>query len=101
MFTLRPLPGFTQWLEGLREVKVRSVIAARIQRLARGLPGDIKPVGARVSELRIHLGAGWRVYFPRHGKQVIVLLAGGSKRTQAQDIERALALAAQLSTLAE
>jgi len=97
MYELKPLPAFVQWLQSLRDAQIRAVISARLQRLARGLPGDVKPVGMGVSELRIHLGAGWRVYFTRHDKQVIVLLAGGSKRTQKQDIARALALAAQLS----
>jgi len=97
MYELKPLPAFAQWLQSLPDAQIRAVISARLQRLARGLPGDVKPIGMGVSELRIHLGAGWRVYFTRHGKQVIVLLAGGSKRTQKRDIERALALAAQLS----
>jgi putative addiction module killer protein len=58
--------------------------------------GDVEPVGGGVSELRIHLGAGWRIYFTQRGKEVIVLLAGGSKRTQKTDIKRAKDLAAQL-----
>ena len=72
------------------------MVVARIKRLERGLLGDAEPVGEGVSELRIHVGAGWRVYFTKRGTQVIVLLAGGSKRTQAADIKRARKLAAQL-----
>jgi putative addiction module killer protein len=72
------------------------VIVARIKRLEQGLAGDVKPVGAGISELRIGFGAGWRVYFILRGPQLIVLLAGRSKRTQKGDIKRAKALAALL-----
>ncbi len=96
MFTLKPLPQFSDWLDRLPDTTVRSVVIARLKRLELGLMGDVEPVGEGVSELRIHLGAGWRVYFTRRGKQVIVLLAGGSKRSQKRDIERAKALAALL-----
>lgn len=96
MFSVRRLPEFTAWLDSLADATVRGIIVARIKRLERGLMGDVEPVGAGVSELRIHVGAGWRVYFTQCGAQLIVLLAGGSKRTQKRDIKRAKALAALL-----
>ena len=96
MFSIKPLPEFTEWLDGLPDASVRGVVAARIKRLERGLMGDVEPVGEGVSELRIHFGAGWRIYFVQRGVQLIVLLAGGSKRTQKADIKRAKALAALL-----
>jgi putative addiction module killer protein len=96
MFSVRSLPEFTQWLDALSDASVRGVVAARIKRLERGLMGDVEPVGDGVSELRIHFGAGWRIYFVQRGMQLIVLLAGGSKRSQKADIKRAKALAALL-----
>ncbi len=96
MFTVKSLPAFTDWHDGLPDAVVRSVIAARIKRLGLGLMGDVGPVGEGVFELRIHLGAGWRVYFTQRGSQLIVLLAAGSKRAQKSDIKRAKALAALL-----
>jgi len=96
MFSIRPLPEFTSWIDGLKDEKVRGVVVARIKRLELGLMGDVEPAGGGVSELRIHFGAGWRVYFTQRGTQIIVLLAGGSKRTQKKDIQRAKALAARI-----
>ncbi|MEO6307849.1 MAG: type II toxin-antitoxin system RelE/ParE family toxin [Nitrospiraceae bacterium] len=96
MYSIKSLPEFTAWLDSLTDELVRGVIAARIKRLALGLMGDVEPVGGGVSELRIHIGAGWRVYFVQRGREVIVLLAGGSKRTQKADIKRAKALASRL-----
>ena len=96
MYSIRPLPSFTAWIDGLRDESLRGVVVARIKRLERGLMGDVQPVGEGVSELRIHLGAGWRLYFTQRGPQVVVLLAGGSKRTQKKDIMRAKTLAALL-----
>ncbi len=96
MFAIKPLPEFTEWLNGLADAAVRGVVVARIKRLERGLIGDVEPVGEGVSELRIHVGAGWRVYFVQRGAYVIVLLGGGSKRTQKNDIKRAKTLAARL-----
>ena len=96
MQSIKALPEFTSWLDGLADTTVRGVVVARIKRLELGLVGDVEPVGEGISELRIHVGAGWRVYFTRRGAQIIVLLAGGSKRTQASDIKRAKKLAALL-----
>ncbi len=96
MYSIKPLPEFTAWLDALADEPVRAVIAARVKRLALGLMGDVEPVGEGVSELRIHFGGGWRVYFVQRGKEVIVLLAGGSKRTQKADIKRAKVLASRL-----
>jgi putative addiction module killer protein len=101
MFDVRPLPEFTTWLDDLTDTRVRGAVLARIDRLELGLKGDIEPVGEGVSEMRIHLGAGWRVYFTQRGTQLIVLLAGGSKRAQKRDIKRAKALAASLDLTEE
>ena len=96
MLSIKPLPEFIAWLDNLPDAAVRGVVVARIKRLERGLLGDVESVGEGVSELRIHIGAGWRVYFTQRGTQLIVLLVGGSKRTQKSDIKRAKALAALL-----
>jgi putative addiction module killer protein len=96
MALLKPLPQFSAWLDGLADLGVRGVVIARLKRLELGLMGDVEPVGEGVSELRIHLGAGWRVYFTQRGACVVILLAGGSKRSQKRDIKHAKALAALL-----
>lgn len=96
MFTVKALPEFTAWLDQMPDATTRGVVVARIKRLERGLFGDVEPVGDGVSELRIHVGAGWRVCFTQRGRQLVVLLAGGSKGTQRSDIRRAKALAALL-----
>jgi putative addiction module killer protein len=96
MFSIRPVPEFTIWIDSLKDEKLLGLVVARIKRLERGLMGDVQPVGGGVSELRIHVGAGWRLYFTQRGTQIIVLLVGGSKRTQKKDIQRAKALAAAL-----
>jgi putative addiction module killer protein len=83
-------------MAGLGDHVGRAKIAARIDRLALGNPGDVKPVGEGVSELRIHYGPGYRVYFARRGETLIVLLCGGDKSTQAKDIKTAKMLAANL-----
>ena len=71
MISMKPTTEFTAWLDGLADITVCSVIVARIKRLALGLTGDVAPVGKGISELRIHVGAGWRIYFVQHGTQVI------------------------------
>lgn len=83
-------------MDGLPDAKVRAIVAARVRRLSFGHAGDVAPVGEGVSELRIHVGSGWRVYFVQRGSEVIVLLAGGSKKSQTADIRKAKALAKTL-----
>lgn len=80
----------------MRDIHARARILARIERLAAGNPGDVKPVGEGVSEMRIDYGPGYRVYYKKHGREVVILLAGGDKRSQASDIKTALHLARNL-----
>ena len=84
---------FDAWLSGLRDRQARVRIAARIDRLSLGNPGDLKPVGSGVSEMRIDYGPGYRVYFIQRGSTIVVLLCGGDKRTQAADIKQAMKIA--------
>lgn len=97
MVELRKTARFARWLDGLQDIRGRARIQARIERLAAGNPGDVAPVGEGVSELRIDVGPGYRVYFAQRGRALIILLAGGSKRTQAADIRTALQMARGLS----
>jgi putative addiction module killer protein len=87
---------FAAWFEGLRDRQARTRITARIRRLSLGNPGDVKPVGGGISEMRIDYGPGYRVYFVQRGSIVVILLCGGDKRSQRRDIERALELADEL-----
>jgi putative addiction module killer protein len=84
---------FDKWLSALRDRRARAKVQVRITRLALGNPGDVKPVGAGISELRIDYGPGYRVYFMQRGPVLVVLLCGGEKRTQAADIKLAQAIA--------
>jgi len=93
---IRKTDVFTRWLNGLRDIQARARVQVRIERLAAGNAGDVKPVGEGVSELRINYGPGYRVYFMLQDQNVIILLAGGDKRTQAADIKKALHLARNL-----
>ena len=93
MYEIRQTETYADWFSKLRDHQARARIDVRIRRLSLGNPGDVKPVGEGVSELRIDYGPGYRVYFIQRGTTVIVLLAGGDKRTQNRDIQAALALA--------
>ena len=83
-------------IDGLQDIRARARILVRIERLAAGNPGDVKPVGEGVSELRIDYGPGYRVYFRNIGQKVIILLAGGDKKSQSKDIKTALRLSRDL-----
>lgn len=96
MFEVIQTDEFEAWLEGLRDRQARSQIAKRIVRVQSGLLGDVKPVGDGVSEMRVHHGPGYRLYFVRRGQVVIILLCGGDKGSQARDIERAKEMAKEV-----
>lgn len=93
---IRQTATFARWFEKLRDRQARARILVRIRRLSLDNPGDVRPVGAGVSEMRIDWGAGYRVYFVARGEALIILLAGGDKRTQAADIRTAIELAREL-----
>ncbi|WP_237154714.1 type II toxin-antitoxin system RelE/ParE family toxin [Oryzibacter oryziterrae] len=97
MLELKQTATFRKWWAGLRDERARGVIAARLDRLAYGLAGDVEPVGDGVSELRVHYGPGYRVYFQRRGNTLVVLLCGGDKGSQGRDIKAAKRLAGEWS----
>ena len=96
MIEVRETEVFSEWLSGLRDARAKAEIARRVRRLALGNTGDVKPVGEGVSELRIHYGPGYRVYYRQRGSLLIVLLCGGDKSSQTKDITLALKLAKEI-----
>jgi len=96
MIQVRQTDEYRKWFAELGDRRARARIDVRIRRLSLGNPGDVRPVGEGVSELRIDYGPGYRVYFVQRGQALVVLLAGGDKRTQDRDIKRALFLARNL-----
>ena len=96
MITIRQTEAYATWFDGLRDRQAKARIRIRLDRLAMGNFGDAKPVGEGVSELRINYGPGYRIYCKQRGTELVILLAGGDKRTQSRDIKTALELAQDL-----
>lgn len=97
MIKIKQTPTFAKWESQLKDKRVKTIIATRLMRLANGLLGDVQPVGDGISELRIHYGSGYRIYFQRKGNFLVILLSGGNKSTQVRDIETAKQLAKEWS----
>ncbi|MGO4525388.1 type II toxin-antitoxin system RelE/ParE family toxin [Microvirga sp. 2MCAF35] len=93
MIEVRQTAEYAKWFDSLRDIKARAKINVRIRRLSLGNPGDVKPVGEGVSEMRVDYGPGYRIYFVQLGQVVVLLLCGGDKSSQSRDIEKAKALA--------
>ncbi|MCK1480381.1 type II toxin-antitoxin system RelE/ParE family toxin [Bradyrhizobium sp. 197] len=93
MIEVRQTERFSEWLDRLKDANAVARIAVRIRRMEMGNPGDSKSVGRNVREMRIDYGPGYRIYYVQRGAQVVILLCGGDKRTQQQDIEQAQKLA--------
>ena len=93
---IRKTREFAEWLDALDDLKARARVQVRIERFAAGNPGDVKPIGGGVSEIRIDYGPGYRVYFTKQGRKAVILVAGGTKDTQSRDISLALRLARNL-----
>lgn len=96
MIEVRQTEHYSKWFNKLKDPNARARIDIRIRRLSLGNPGDVKPVGEGISELRITYGPGYRVYFTQRGNKLIILLAGGDKTTQSNDIKKALQLAQEI-----
>ncbi|MDZ4761338.1 MAG: type II toxin-antitoxin system RelE/ParE family toxin [Alphaproteobacteria bacterium] len=96
MLEIQETEAFVEWFADLRDERGRAKILARIRRLSLGSPGDVQPVGGGVSEMRIHHGPGYRVYFVRRGEDLAILLGGGDKSSQDRDIRNALLLAKEV-----
>mgnify|MGYP000934509989 FL=1 len=97
MITIKQTDEFARWLTGLRDQRAKQKIATRLQRLKFGHFGDVEPIGSGLSELRIHEGQGYRIYFRQNGQEIILLLCGGNKKTQQRDIRRAHEIMKELS----
>lgn len=97
MITIKQTDEFARWLSGLRDNRAKQKIATRLQRLKFGHFGDVEPIGGGLSELRIHEGQGYRVYFRQNGQEIILLLCGGNKKMQQRDIRRAHEIMKELS----
>ena len=93
MFEIKQTATYQKWERKLKDQRAKAAIAARVFRLANGLAGDVTPVGQWVSELRIHYGPGYRIYFQQQDSEIIILLCGGDKASQSRDIETAKRLA--------
>lgn len=96
MVEIRKTDLFATWLDNLRDIQAKARVLVRIERLASGNAGDVRPVGEGISEMRIDYGPGYRVYFTKRGSELIILLAGGDKSSQTADIKVALRLARNL-----
>jgi putative addiction module killer protein len=96
MVEIRKTDLFAKWIDNLRDVQAKARVLVRIERLASGNAGDVKPIGEGISELRINYGPGYRVYFIKRGNELIILLAGGDKSSQTADIKVAIRLASNL-----
>lgn len=96
MFTIKTLPEFDNWLDGLKDRTTRLRLSRRIDKAQRGNLGDVKPVGSGVFEMREHFGAGWRMYYAQRGNILIVMLGGGDKASQSADIAKAITLSTTL-----
>jgi putative addiction module killer protein len=97
MIEFKQTETFRKWRIRLKDERICALIASRLDRLAFGNAGDVKPVGQGISELRIDHGPGYRIYFQKRGTTIIILLCGGDKSTQAKDIQTAKRLAAEWS----
>lgn len=96
MYTIKPLPEFSDWLTSIEDGYTKRRLARRLEKAQGGNLGDIKHVGGGVFEMREHFGAGWRMYYVRRGRILIVMLGGGDKSTQSTDIAKAIELVASI-----
>jgi len=96
MYTIKPLPEFDAWFDSLKDPATRARLIRRLEKAARGLLGDVEPVGEGVSEMREFFGPGWRMYYIEQGDVLVIMLGGGTKATQSRDIKRAKELARTL-----
>lgn len=93
---VRATEAYSDWYISLKDIQAKARIIARVRRMSLGNPGDVAPVGSGVSEMRIHYGPGYRVYFVQRGSTLVILLGGGDKSSQKDDIAAAIRLAEEL-----